>query len=177
MTQTVLLAQDEITACVQAMAEALMEATGATPPVFVGIREGGDVLAERLAAAYISAGRAVAGTGVLDITLYRDDFGHRRYWPDVRASEIDVPLDDAVVVLVDDVLFTGRTVRAALEALLSYGRPRRVLLAVLVDRGHRELPIQADVVGRRVAPDRDALCICRFREQGAAQDEVVVEAA
>lgn len=144
------------------------------PVAFVGIREGGDVLATRLAEGLRRRGVEVGGVGALDITLYRDDFGHRRHWPSVRASEINESLDNRTVVLVDDVLFTGRTVRAALEALLDWGRPARVLLAVLVDRGHRQLPIQPDVVGWTIETPRDALCVARFVEQGALRDEVVM---
>ena len=88
--------------------------------------------------------------GAVDITLYRDDLGEGRSWPVLRGTEIPFPVDGAEIVLVDDVLFTGRTVRAALNAICDLGRPGRIRLAVLVDRGHRELPIQADVVGLRL---------------------------
>ena len=145
--------------------------------VLIGIREGGDVLAARLGERLEQRGRNVSSVGALDITLYRDDFGHRSHWPSVRSSEVHEALDDRTVVLVDDVLFTGRTVRAALEALLAWGRPARVLLAVLVDRGHRQLPIQPDFVGHRLDLPRDALCLARFVEQGAAVDQIVLTEA
>ena len=93
--------------------------------------------------------------GAVDITLYRDDLGQADRWPVLRGTEIPFDVDGAEIVLVDDVLFTGRTVRAALNAVCDLGRPARVRLAVLVDRGHRELPIQPDVVGLAVATDRD----------------------
>ncbi|MCB1033215.1 MAG: bifunctional pyr operon transcriptional regulator/uracil phosphoribosyltransferase PyrR [Acidobacteria bacterium] len=119
---------------------------GAEDLLLVGIRTRGVPLAERLAAAVEKAeGRAVA-QGVLDITLYRDDLSTIAPQPVVRESHLP-EIEGKTVVLCDDVLFTGRTVRAALDALLDYGRPRAVRLAVLVDRGHRELPIQADYVG------------------------------
>ena len=92
--------------------------------------------------------------GAVDITLYRDDLGGGRRWPVLRGTEIAFPVDGAEIVLVDDVLFTGRTVRAALNAICDLGRPGRIRLAVLVDRGHRELPIQPDFVGLHLATHR-----------------------
>jgi pyrimidine operon attenuation protein/uracil phosphoribosyltransferase len=122
--------------------------------VLVGLQRGGVWLAERLAdaLAVIEPGARVP-VGRLDVSLHRDDIGLRPVTPGA-ASDIPVQLDDAVVVLVDDVLYTGRTVRAALDALNDYGRPRSVQLAVLVDRGHRELPIRPDFVGKNL-PTRD----------------------
>lgn len=142
--------------------------------VFVGIREGGDVLAIRLAEKIRNHGLEIDAVGALDITLYRDDFGHRQHWPDVRASDISFSLDGKLVVLVDDVIFTGRTIRAALEALLDYGRPERVLLVALIDRGYRQLPIQPDIVGKVLDLERDALCLVQFREQNFERDSVVL---
>src|SRR5207302_10648018 len=116
----------------------------------VGIRSRGDVLASRLREAIRTHENATVPLGSLDITLYRDDLTRIGYAPVVHESAIDFSVDDRVVVLVDDVLFTGRTIRAALDALVDYGRPRAIRLAVLVDRGHRELPIRADYVGKNV---------------------------
>jgi pyrimidine operon attenuation protein/uracil phosphoribosyltransferase len=116
----------------------------------VGIRSRGDVLAVRLRDAIHSNENATVPLGSLDITLYRDDLTRIGYAPIVRESALDFSVDDKVVVLVDDVLFTGRTIRAAMDALVDYGRPRAIRLAVLVDRGHRELPIRADFVGKNV---------------------------
>jgi pyrimidine operon attenuation protein/uracil phosphoribosyltransferase len=116
----------------------------------VGIRSRGVPLAQRLAQ---ELGRLVGqdiGVGAVDITLYRDDLGQAQRWPVLKGTEIGFDLDGADVVLVDDVLFTGRTVRAGLNAICDLGRPARVRLAVLVDRGHREIPIQPDVVGLHV---------------------------
>jgi pyrimidine operon attenuation protein/uracil phosphoribosyltransferase len=119
--------------------------------MLVGIRTRGVPLAETLAAEI----EAMEGTrpplGILDITLYRDDLSTIAPQPVVKATRFPTPIDGQILVLCDDVLFTGRTVRAALDALIDFGRPRAVELAVLVDRGHRELPIQADVVGLTVA--------------------------
>ena len=116
----------------------------------VGIRTRGVPLAERLAA---ELGRVVGGappTGILDINLYRDDWTRLDVQPQINKTEIPFDIDGMEIVLVDDVLFTGRTVRAALEAILDFGRPERVELLVLVDRGHRELPIGADYIGKKM---------------------------
>ena len=117
----------------------------------IGIRTRGAPLADRLAAliSQIENGAEVP-VGVLDITLYRDDYLMARKTPKVRATEIPFDIRNRSVVLVDDVLFTGRTSRAAIDAILDYGRPGRIQLAVLIDRGHREMPIQGDFVGRRI---------------------------
>jgi pyrimidine operon attenuation protein/uracil phosphoribosyltransferase len=122
--------------------------------VLVGLQRGGVWLAERLAAAISAIERVDVPHGRLDVSLYRDDIGLRPVVPGA-VSEIPVALAGATVVLVDDVLFTGRTIRAALDALNDYGRPRAVQLAVLVDRGHRELPIRPDYVGKNLPTRRD----------------------
>ncbi len=123
---------------------------GAADLVFIGVRTRGATLAERLAKKVEAIEGIHVPLGVLDITLYRDDFRRRLKQPVVQATNIPFPLDEKNVVLVDDVLFTGRTSRAALDALMDIGRPATVQLAVLVDRGHRELPIQPDYVGKAV---------------------------
>ncbi len=117
--------------------------------VLVGIRTGGAFLAQRLVDR-ISRRTGKPRVGVLDITLYRDDWTQLSHKPLVGKTELPGSIDDQEVVLVDDVLFTGRTVRAALDALIDYGRPRRIELAVLIDRGGRELPIQPDFVGQTI---------------------------
>ena len=124
--------------------------------VLLGIRTRGLPLAERLGFALAEEALRIAPVGALDITLYRDDLTEKAGAPIVRPTEIPFSLKDKTIVLVDDVLYTGRTIRSALDALLDHGRPRKVLLAVLVDRGGRELPIQADFVGAplTVAPDQ-----------------------
>jgi len=158
------------------MAQMIQASVSDQEIVLVGIRAGGDVLAARLNTELQALGVVVESVGVLDITLYRDDFAHRRHWPQVRGSEIDGSLDEKHVVLCDDVLFTGRTVRAALDALLDYGRPARVLLAVLADRGGRQLPIHPDVCGLRVDVPRDQLCHVTWTPQ-ADEDCVLAESA
>jgi pyrimidine operon attenuation protein/uracil phosphoribosyltransferase len=139
----------DVARAVRRIAHEILERNrGAAGLVLVGIHTRGIPLARRLAAALAEAEDPVP-VGELDIALYRDDLDRRPTTP-VGATHIPVPLDDRVVVLVDDVLYTGRTVRAALDCLADLGRPRRVELAVLVDRGHRELPIRADYVGKNL---------------------------
>jgi pyrimidine operon attenuation protein/uracil phosphoribosyltransferase len=132
------------------------------PLAVIGMRSRGDVLAERLLAR-LKADRPdqKIHRGVLDITFYRDDLSMRKGMPLVRATQIDFDLDDKLVLLVDDVLATGRSIRAALDALTDFGRPRAIRLAVLLDRGGRELPIAADFVGAAVeAPPRASVQVC-----------------
>jgi pyrimidine operon attenuation protein/uracil phosphoribosyltransferase len=118
--------------------------------ILAGIPSRGNEIARRIAANISSiTGRAV-DTGVLDVAMHRDDFGIRRELPIVRATKLPHPLEGRTVIIVDDVLFTGRTVRAAMDAISSFGRAARIQLAVLIDRGHRELPIRPDYVGKNV---------------------------
>jgi pyrimidine operon attenuation protein / uracil phosphoribosyltransferase len=140
----------------------------------VGIRTGGLYLAQRLRRLLEEAEGAAPPLGAIDIALYRDDVGVQRPRPEVGPTELPFALDGVRVVLVDDVLYTGRTVRAALDALMDYGRPRAVQLAVLVDRGLRELPIQADHVGMTAETAADQLVRVELREGGAAEDQVVI---
>jgi pyrimidine operon attenuation protein/uracil phosphoribosyltransferase len=123
---------------------------GATGVVLVGIANRGDRLAERLAGEISRIEGVDVRVGALDITFYRDDIGLRAEAPEVHETRIPFDISGATVVLVDDVLFTGRTIRAAMDALVDFGRPRAIQLAVLVDRGHRELPIRPDFVGKNL---------------------------
>ena len=127
---------------------------GISEVVLVGIRRRGVPIAERIRENIQTFESAEVPLGVLDITLYRDDLKTIAQQPVVRTTELPFNLDDKIVVLVDDVLYTGRTVRAALDALMDYGRPRAIQLAVLIDRGHRELPVRADFVGKNVPTSR-----------------------
>src|SRR5690349_7049546 len=141
----------------------------------VGIRTRGEVLAERLAKALASKGFVQIGRGVLDITLYRDDLSEIGPRPLVRPTQIDIDIDDHPLLLVDDVLFTGRSIRAALDALADFGRPSAIRLAVLVDRGGRELPIQPDFVGLTLTDvPRDHRVNVRLKETDG-KDEISVE--
>ena len=119
----------------------------------VGVRSRGDEVAERVSAA-LSEQAIDHDYGILDISLYRDDLSHLAENPKLQSSEIPFQVDGAHIVLVDDVLFTGRTIRAALDALTDYGRPARIQLAVLIDRGHRELPIEPDFSGVNLETER-----------------------
>jgi pyrimidine operon attenuation protein / uracil phosphoribosyltransferase len=146
----VVLDADQISRACARMAHQILEANrGATGLVLLGIPTRGVVLAARLAEAMAAVEGATIPTGSLDVTMYRDDL-RRQPTRAVGHTSVPISVDDAVVVLVDDVLFSGRTVRAALDALGDLGRPRAVRLAVLVDRGHRQLPIRADHVGKNL---------------------------
>ncbi len=147
---------------------------GAERVGLIGIRTRGAPLAERLSGliSEIEKGRAIP-VGILDITLYRDDFLTGRKTPRVQATEIGFDINDRVLVLVDDVLFTGRTIRSAIDAILDYGRPAKIQLAVMVDRGHREMPIQGDFVGIRAvtAPGEEVRVHLREIDD---EDEIVI---
>ena len=140
------LTAEDIAAGVERLAAAIREKTQGQPVALVGIRSRGDEVAERLLNILSEEDRELS-FGVLDISLYRDDFEHLHENPALQESDISFPVDGAHIILVDDVIFTGRTIRAALDALSDYGRPAKVELAVLIDRGHREMPVQPDYVG------------------------------
>ena len=142
-----------ISTAVARLADQIFEACPDGNIDLVGIRSRGDEVAERVFALLEEKGGKVR-LGVLDISLYRDDYEHLHQNPKLQSSEIDFPIDNSHVILVDDVIFTGRTIRAAFDALFDYGRPRAVELAVLVDRGHRELPILPTYVGEYLKTER-----------------------
>lgn len=137
---------EEIEAGLDQLAEAIRQRTDGAPIALVGIRSRGDEVAERLCRRLSEDDRDLV-LGTLDISLYRDDFAHLHDNPKLQESDIPFEVDGAHLILVDDVLFTGRTIRAALDAISDYGRPAKVELAVLIDRGHREMPLQPDYVG------------------------------
>jgi pyrimidine operon attenuation protein / uracil phosphoribosyltransferase len=152
---------------VQRAFEELTKAIEATLPsdvplAIIGIRSRGDVLADRLVERlHVKRPKQEIFRGVLDITFYRDDLSMRKGMPLVRSTQIEFDLDDKLVLLVDDVLATGRSTRAALDALADFGRPRAIRLAVLIDRGGRELPIAADFVGKKLSvSDEDSIQLC-----------------
>jgi pyrimidine operon attenuation protein/uracil phosphoribosyltransferase len=152
----VLLDSDDVRRALTRIAHENIERDqGADDLVLVGLANRGDHLARRLAGEIERIEGRRVPVGVLDITFYRDDIGLRAEAPEVHETRIDVDIADRTVVLVDDVLFTGRTIRAAMDALTDFGRPACIRLAVLVDRGHRELPIRADFVGKNVPTHRD----------------------
>ena len=155
--------------------EILEHRKGASGLALVGIRTRGAILAQRLAKAIETIDGHTVPVGILDITLYRDDLSRVAPNPVVHATEIPFDVDDFHIVLVDDVLFTGRTIRAALNALSDLGRPKSIQLAVLVDRGHRELPIRADYVGKNIPTNLREHIVVRLNELDEAE-EVAIEA-
>ncbi|HVQ90466.1 MAG TPA: bifunctional pyr operon transcriptional regulator/uracil phosphoribosyltransferase PyrR [Mycobacteriales bacterium] len=173
----ILLAAADVGRIVDRIAHQILEKTGgAGRVVLLGIPTRGEPLARRLAARIHTFEGVDVPVGVLDITLYRDDLRLRGVRPLAATQEPVGGVDGKIVILIDDVLFSGRTVRAALDALRDLGRPRAVQLAVLVDRGHRELPIRADYVGKNVPTSRDETVHVRLAEVDGA-DAVVLDAA
>lgn len=151
MDRTVVFGSEDLRRSLVRMAHEIVEKNdGAYSVGLVGIHTRGAVLARRLAALVSEFAAHPIPLGEVDISFYRDDVAERPPEPVVHSSNIDFPIEDMTVVLVDDVLYTGRTVRAAIDALLDYGRPAKVQLAVVVDRGHRELPIRPDYVGKNL---------------------------
>ena len=149
--KALLMDEAQLGRCAARLAHEIIERNkGVEDLALVGIRRRGEPLARRLGELLSRFEGQPVPVGALDITFYRDDLSHKTPDPTLNATEIDFSIGDRTVVLVDDVLYTGRTARAAMDALMDVGRPRRVQLAVLVDRGHRELPISADFVGKNV---------------------------
>ena len=144
--------------------EILEKNKGTEDLVLIGIRTRGVPLAERLAAKIEEIEGVKLPTGILDITLYRDDLSTVAQQPIVHRTEIPFDITGKKVVLVDDVLYTGRTVRAALDALIDLGRPLQIQLAIMIDRGHRELPIRADFVGKNLPTSKDEVVDVNFKE-------------
>jgi pyrimidine operon attenuation protein/uracil phosphoribosyltransferase len=176
MTGRRIMTPDEIRRAVIRISHEIVEKqTGTAGLALVGIQRRGVPLARRLAAEIEVNEGAALPVGALDIEFYRDDarLGHA---PLLKGTDIGFELDDVTVVLVDDVLYTGRTIRAAMDALREFGRPRAVRLAVLVDRGHRELPIRADHVGKNVPTSREEVVRVRVREVDG-EDAVDIEQA
>jgi pyrimidine operon attenuation protein/uracil phosphoribosyltransferase len=169
-----LMDDGEIRRAVTRIAHEILERNhGAGGLVLVGIADRGDSLAERLAGEIARIEGTGVPVGALDITFYRDDIGLRAEAPEVHETRIPFGIEGRTVVLVDDVLFTGRTVRAAMDALVDFGRPEAIQLAVLVDRGHRELPIRADFVGKNLPTRQDEDVRVHLREVDG-EDAVVL---
>jgi pyrimidine operon attenuation protein/uracil phosphoribosyltransferase len=173
--ERLLLSEDDLQRTLRRIAHEIVEGhPDISQLALVGIYTRGVTIAQRLRALIEQFAGVAPATGALDITFYRDDVavrtGEQRAHPQpvVKATRLDFPLEGKSVVIVDDVLYTGRTIRAAIEALFDYGRPRRVQLAVLVDRGHRELPIRPDYVGKNLPTARDE----RIQVQLVEVDEV-----
>ena len=143
--------------------------------LLAGIRTRGVPLAEKIAAEIEAMEGQKVPVGILDITLYRDDLSTIAAQPQVKGTHLPRSIDDCVVVLCDDVLYTGRTVRAALDELIDFGRPKAVKLAVLIDRGHRELPIQADFVGKEVPTSQNEVIEVSFQSTDGAEQVRILE--
>jgi pyrimidine operon attenuation protein / uracil phosphoribosyltransferase len=154
--------------------EILEKNKGAKDLVLVGIQRGGVHLAKRLSAKIKDIEGVEPPMGSLDITMYRDDLATRKSQPVPQATDIAFDIQDKIMVLVDDVLFTGRTIRAALNSIMDYGRPRRIQLAVLVDRGHRELPIRADYVGKNLPTSAREKVEVMLAEDGGEEKVVIL---
>ncbi len=170
-----LMDEKDIDRVLTRMAHQILERNKGTERlVLVGIRTGGVFLAQRLKEKIRNTENVDIPTGILDITLYRDDWSMVAHRALVRRTEIDFSISDKNLVLVDDVLFTGRTVRAALDALMDLGRPERIELAVLVDRGHRELPIEPQYAGKTISTASSERVNVYLKELGE-DDRVVLE--
>jgi pyrimidine operon attenuation protein/uracil phosphoribosyltransferase len=169
-----ILDKEAIDRALERIAHEITEKTKARQDiVIVGIKNRGALLAERLSRKLEKVAGLKAPLGALDITLYRDDLTEVSEQPVVHATEIDFDIDGKKVILVDDVLYTGRTIRCALDALIDLGRPAQIQLAVLIDRGHRELPIKADYVGKNVPTSLKELVEVRLEETDG-KDEAVL---
>ena len=171
-----LMSASEIERTLVRLAHEIIEKNdGAADLGLVGIRRRGVFLAQRLGAMIQRIEKTPVPVGSLDITLYRDDLSTLGPKPVVQKSEIGIPITGKNIILVDDVLYTGRTTRAAMDALFSHGRPKRVQLCVLIDRGHRELPVEAQFVGRRVQTTSEEIIEVQLRELDEAEKVLLVE--
>ena len=171
VARTRVMDADDVHRALWRMAHEILERNqGADDVALVGLQTGGIEIARRLAANLAEIDGSQPSVGTLDVALHRDDIGVRPVLPEA-VTDIDFDVDGIVIVLVDDVLFTGRTIRAALDALHLYGRPRAVQLAVMVDRGHRELPIRPDYVGKNLPTRRDE--IVDVNDEGVDLGELV----
>jgi pyrimidine operon attenuation protein/uracil phosphoribosyltransferase len=172
--KTKILDKDTIEKALERIAHEIIEnAESMDDSVIIGIKTRGACVGERVADKIAKITGKRPPVGALDITLYRDDLTQASEQPVVHATEIDFEIDNKRIILVDDVLFTGRTIRCALDALIDFGRPGRIQLAVLVDRGHRELPIRADYVGKNIPTSLKEVVEVRLSEIDG-KDEVVL---
>ncbi len=171
-----LLVEQDIHRALMRIAHEILERNHGTKDlVLVGIRTRGVYLAERLQKQIQSIENTLVPLGSLDITLYRDDLGEIGPRPSVKETYLPFDLTGKIVVLVDDVLYTGRTVRAALDAVIDFGRPKAIQLAVLIDRGHRELPVKADYVGKNIPTSKTQEVMLHLKEYDQKDEVLVME--
>jgi pyrimidine operon attenuation protein/uracil phosphoribosyltransferase len=171
-----LLSAEEINRTLQRLAHEIVEKSGGAKDLaLVGIRRRGVPLAERMAQLMHGFAGTAVPVGTLDITLYRDDLSTIGPQPVVQSTNIEFGVDDRDLVVVDDVLYTGRTIRAAMNGLFDLGRPKRIRLCVLIDRGHRELPVEASFVGRTVETSDTEIVEVRLREVDSEERVVLVD--
>ncbi|MFQ5449893.1 MAG: bifunctional pyr operon transcriptional regulator/uracil phosphoribosyltransferase PyrR [Nitrospinaceae bacterium] len=172
---SVVLNASEISRAVTRIAHEILERNqGARNLVLVGIRTRGVTLSRRLREKINEIDNVLVDHGILDITLYRDDLGTGKKNPHLKKTDIPFPIEGKDIVLCDDVLFTGRTIRAAIDALMDFGRPASVQLAVLIDRGHRELPIRPDYVGKNVPTSQNMSVRVKLKEDDQEEDQVII---
>lgn len=167
--------KDQIRLSIERISAEILEVNqGVKGLALVGIRTGGAYLAQRLADLLKKEGGAEIPMGIIDITLYRDDINNLESMPQVHSTDFSFDVQDKVIILVDDVLYTGRTVRAAIDQIIDFGRPKAIKLAVLIDRGHREFPIQPDFVGKSLPSKPNERVEVELTEGGKAEDRVVI---
>jgi pyrimidine operon attenuation protein/uracil phosphoribosyltransferase len=159
-----LMRADEVNTTLDLMAQRILEANSGRPLVLIGIQRRGVPMARRLAIRIAEKTQREPQIGTLDINLYRDDLTRVASQPVVQKTEVPPHIDDRDVVLIDDVLYTGRTIRAALDALCDFGRMRTIQLAVLIDRGHRELPIEANFIGKKISTKDSEIVEVKLKE-------------
>jgi len=171
-----LLSSEEIGRTLNRLAHEIVEKSGGTKDLaLIGVRRRGVPLAHRLSSIIRDSSHVEVPVGTLDITLYRDDLSTVGPQPIVQSTEIPFPVDDRDLVVVDDVLYTGRTIRAAMNGLFDLGRPRRIRLCVMIDRGHRELPIEATFVGRTVQTSDTEIVEVRLQEVDKEERVMLVD--
>ena len=172
--KTTVMEADDMRRAIQRIAHEIIERNkGIDDVILVGIRTRGVPIAQRLADAITESEGRAPKSGILDITLYRDDLSTLQSQPIVRSTDILFDITDKIVVLVDDVLYTGRTIRSALDAIIDLGRPKMIQLAVLIDRGHRELPIAANFIGKSVPTSKSEIIAVRLNDIDG-EDRVVI---
>jgi pyrimidine operon attenuation protein/uracil phosphoribosyltransferase len=171
-----LLSAEEIGRTLQRLAHEIVEKSGGTDDLaFIGVRRRGVPLSERLAKTILDFSKVQVPVGTIDITLYRDDLSTVGPQPVVHSNEIDFSVDNRDLVIVDDVLYTGRTIRAAMNGLFDLGRPKRIRLCVLIDRGHRELPVEASFIGSKVTTSDTEIVEVHLKEIDGDERVVLVD--